>query len=222
LVFFIQSISEFQFPKNSEHEIKGREMKWLSEIKKTKHMSFLALRKPHKSHFDNFFEDEFFTSRSLFQPPRFALQRNDPFEDFFSDKFFKNEQFNFPRENEDFEFEMKISKRIPKENVNVRIVNGTLKVDASFKNGNSFESYSQQVTIPKGVDVERISAKLNHGKLSISIPRVENNLIKDVKDVNVKDVEKEEEEMVIEEEPLTENQEEEPLLQVPKDEEIYE
>jgi HSP20 family molecular chaperone IbpA len=157
-------------------------------------MSYIVLRRPQRSHF-NFFEDDFFTP-TLFHSPRFAIQRRiDPFEDLFSN-FERN--FSKPQSQEkDFEFEMKLSERIPRENVKVQVINGNLKVEASLKEGNSFESYSKQVSIPNGFDVEKISAKLKSGKLSVSIPRIESNLIE--KNVEVQIVENVEKEKEIEE-----------------------
>jgi HSP20 family molecular chaperone IbpA len=259
LVKFLQSNILFSIPKISEHEINTKTFSIFYQKTKKPKMSYIVLRRPNF----NFFEEEFFTP-TIFQAPRrrptFSIQRRnqDSFEDLFS-TFEKSPKQQEKEIKKNFEFEMNLSERISIENIQVKVINGNLKIETSFKDENSFESYSKQISIPKGFDVEKISAKLKSGKLFISIPRIENNLIEknveiqiveNVKEnketpilgeskkeketeplieeskqeISVEPKEKEsqplgEEELLIEE--IKEN-EKEPLLQVPNEQELYE
>ena len=202
-------------------------------------MPYLTIRKPQRSFFNNFYEDlfDYRPSYSVFeQPSTYLVQRRykDPFEELFStfnDEFFqKSNQMIEKRkeeENSPFEVQMKFSKKIPKENIKVEVEDDMLTIKAEFKDGKSYESYSKKVTIPSNVDIQKISAKFNNGKLQITIPKVENNLIEEKKEENVNEkeekkeenVQRKEEENKVEEELIIEDLNEEEKVEIKENEE---
>ncbi len=120
--------------------------------------------------FDDFFTDDFFPTRRQFASPAVNIKETDKdYEIQVAAPGMTKDDFRLEL-NEDNELVIELEKKSENENRN----NGKESKDGTWlRREFAYSSYTQSFVVPEDVELDKISAKMEHGVLSISLPKKE-------------------------------------------------